>query len=257
VRRKTLRWAALALALAGLTCRDDHPIGPGAAGRAVFDVRAFALFAPGDPPVPVESLEVVFRRSDESIASADTVDLAAAAQGDSFVVSLDVPLDETPQASSPGAFGGGIDWVRRRQGAPPGANAPWPPGAYVGPGRATAFCWCQPLARGRAAAPCATCTTRGAARWASWGSSERRGGEVGPVNSATMTGAPLIRDSTWVYAETPTHLRDSVRVGVVPPPAQLVTVSGGGQSGPPGLALRPRSRSACSTPSAAAIRATQ
>jgi len=143
VRRKTLRWATLALALAGLTCRDNDLIGPGAAGRAAFDVGAFALFAPGDPPVPVESLEVVFRRSDESIALADTIDLAAAAQGDSFVVSLDVPLDETPQdfLLTLRAFGGGVDWYAA--GGPvtlaQGPNDPLAPVVtYVGPGAGAA-----------------------------------------------------------------------------------------------------------------------
>ena len=63
MRRRTLRWATLALALAGLTCRDADPIGPRAPGRAAFDVSGLALFAPGDPPVPVESLEVVYREA--------------------------------------------------------------------------------------------------------------------------------------------------------------------------------------------------
>jgi plastocyanin len=51
------------------------------------------------------------------------------------------------------------------------------------------------------------------------------------VGSARITGRVPVRDSTWVYAETPTHLRDSVLVRVVPPPAQLQKQSGDNQTG--------------------------
>ncbi|HXV90004.1 MAG TPA: Ig-like domain-containing protein, partial [Gemmatimonadales bacterium] len=252
MRRKTLRWAALALALAGLTCRDNHPIGPGAAGRAVFDVRAFALFAPGDPPVPVESLDVVFRRTDESLAFADTVDLAAAAQGDSFVVSLDVPLDETPQdfLLTLRAFGGGIDWYEADTvvALAQGANAPLAPlGRYVGPGaNAASVLLVIPTTRvvGGVATPLSAIVHDSSGAPLSGVPVGFRVGNAGVatvsgalLNSATVTGAQPIRDSTWVYAETPTHLRDSVRVHVVPPPTTLDSVSGGGQAGPPGVPL--------------------
>ena len=252
MRRKTLRWAALALALAGLTCRDNHPIGPGAAGRAVFDVRAFALLAPGDPPVPVESLEVVFRRTDESIAFADTVDLAAVAQGDSFVVSLDVPLDETPQdfVLTLRAFGGGTDWYAA--GGPvtlvQGANDPVAPVVtYVGPGaNAASVLLVIPTTRmvGGVATPLSAIVHDSSGtplsgvpvgfRVANAAVASVSGALL---NSATLTAAQPIRDSTWVYAETPTHHLDSVRVHVVPPPTTLDSVSGGGQAGPPGVPL--------------------
>ena len=41
------------------------------------------------------------------------------------------------------------------------------------------------------------------------------------LNAATVTGRLNTRDSAWLVAETPTHRRDSVRIRVVPPPAQL------------------------------------
>jgi plastocyanin len=51
------------------------------------------------------------------------------------------------------------------------------------------------------------------------------------ATTATLTAALSLRDSLWVVAETPTHLRDSTRVHLLPQPAQLVKVSGDGQSG--------------------------
>ena len=45
------------------------------------------------------------------------------------------------------------------------------------------------------------------------------------------------RDSAWVVAETPTHLKDSTKVHVIPPAATLVMVSGDGQSGPINVVL--------------------
>src|SRR5574341_157086 len=57
------------------------------------------------------------------------------------------------------------------------------------------------------------------------------------LNTALLTGRVPVRDSTWVYAELPTHLLDSIRVAVVPPPASLVLASGNAQTGPVGVAL--------------------
>ena len=40
--------------------------------------------------------------------------------------------------------------------------------------------------------------------------------------TATFTGKTNVRDSIWVVAETPTHINDSTRVHIIPPPAALV-----------------------------------
>src|SRR5262249_53501777 len=48
--------------------------------------------------------------------------------------------------------------------------------------------------------------------------------------TGTFKGSTGIRDSVWLYVETPTHLRDSTRIHVIPPPSQLVKISGDSQS---------------------------
>src|SRR5437763_70074 len=49
--------------------------------------------------------------------------------------------------------------------------------------------------------------------------------------TATLTAARSLRDSVWVVAETPTHLKDSTRVHLIPQPAQLLKVAGDNQGG--------------------------
>ena len=44
--------------------------------------------------------------------------------------------------------------------------------------------------------------------------------------TALFTGKPALRDSVWVVAETPTHLKDSTQVHIVPPAAALLKKSG-------------------------------
>jgi plastocyanin len=251
LRRRIITWASLALALSGLTCRDA-PTGIAGVGSAALDFSAFALQAPGDPPVPVDSIEVRFLRTDQTVAAAETLALASYAQGDSFVVQIEVTLDQTPQLFdvTVRVFGGGFDWytgtapVQLASGATTNAAIPV---LYVGPG-ATAdsvriqFASAARFIGGTAAPVTATVYDNNTPVTGVPVGYLVGNGAVATLSGQTLTQATLtaqtpVRDSTWVYAETPTHLRDSIRVRVVPPPAQLVTVSGGGQSGPPGQPL--------------------
>ncbi len=56
--------------------------------------------------------------------------------------------------------------------------------------------------------------------------------------TATLTASPAVRDSVWLVAETPTHLKDSARVQIVPPAASLAKISGDNQTGIIGAALK-------------------
>ena len=244
-------WAGLGLALSGLTCRDA-PTGIAGVGSAALDFSAFAFQAPGDPPVPVDSVEIRFIRTDLTVAAAETLSLASYAQGDSFVVQLDVPLDQTPQDFDVvvRAFGGGSDWytgsatVQLVSGA--SVSAPIQT-QYVGPGVSADSVRIQfaPAARfiGGTVAPVTAVvydnnTPVGGVPVGYLAANAAIAAVSNPsLASASITAQTPVRDSTWIYAETPTHLRDSIRVRVVPPPAQLLTVSGGGQSGPAGQPL--------------------
>jgi hypothetical protein len=64
-------------------------------------------------------------------------------------------------------------------------------------------------------------------------------GSVTPAYlSASFTAAATVRDSVWVVAETPTHLRDSTRIHIIPPAAILQKVSGDAQTAVLGAVLK-------------------
>jgi len=251
VRRRSLAWAGLALALFGLTCRDDRLTGPGGPAFAALDVSALVTLGPGDPPVPADSIQITFVRTDQSVALDTIRALAPAAQGDSFLLALDVPLIQTPEdlTLTLRAFGGGYDWYAGTSVVQLVAGATTPATVvpqYVGPGaNADSVRIVLPSTRlvgGVAVTVAATVFGPGG---------PVAGVPVGfsvandlvasvsgqQLDVATVTGTQPLRDSTWVIAEIPTHLRDSVRVAVVPPPAQIELVSGAGQSGSWGVPL--------------------
>lgn len=251
MHRRSLAWAGLALALFGLTCRDDRLTGPGRPAYAVLDVSALALAGPGDPPVPADSVQITFIRTDESIALDTIRALAPAAQGDSFLLSLDVPLVATPEdlTLTLRAFGGGYDWYAGSSTVQLVAGATTPATVvpqYVGPGAtADSVRIVVPTPRlvgGVAVTVTATVfgpsgPVAGVPVGFSVGNEQVASISGQQLDVATLTGAQPLRDSTWVIAEIPTHLRDSVRVIVVPPPAQLQLVSGAGQAGSWGVPL--------------------
>jgi len=252
VRRRSLVWAGLALALSGSTCRDSRLTGPGARAHTAIDLSAFAVAAPGDPPVPIDSFDVTLLRSDQSVALDTAVTRAAVAEGDSFVVRLSVPLAQETEdlLLALRAFGSGVDWytassaVRLVAGQVTTANLL---ATYVGPGAAADSVRLQLAAtRLLGGVPVSV-----AAVVYGPGGTPVPGVPVGYrvtdatvaslsgalLNTATLTGAQPVNGSTWLVARTPTGLLDSVLISIVPPPAQLVTVGGDGQTGPPDVPL--------------------
>ena len=244
--------ASCALALFVITCTERSLTGPDGLGVAALNLSAFA--APGGG-VPAESLEITLQRSvDQSLALDSVLPLAlAAANGDSAVVKLSVVLRQSPEdfLLSVRAFGGGITWYRGSSPVRITARATATPAAlvvqYVGPGANAARI---------AMAPTDTTAVGGvpfALRAVVYDSGETAISGV-PVGyrvsdptlagvtyptpySATFTGTSGVRDSVWVIAETPTHVKDSTRVYIVPPATALQKSSGDLQSSVVGAPL--------------------
>ena len=233
--------ASCALALLVITCTERSLTGPHNLGVAALNLSAFA--APGGG-VPVESLEITLQRpGDKSTALDSVLPLAlAATKGDSAVVKLNVLLRQSPEdfLLSVRAFGGGITWYSGSSPIRIAAGAAAAPAAlvvqYVGPGANA----------GRVAmAPTDTTAVGGvpfALRAVVYDSGETTisgvpmgyrvsdttlaGVTYSTPYSATFTGKPGVRDSVWVVAETPTHVKDSTQVHIVPTiPVGVVTIA--------------------------------
>jgi hypothetical protein len=133
--------AGLGLALVILTCTERSATGPKPPGIAALDFSAWATHVAGQPPIPVDSLEITLRRhADGSVAfdrfygfRTDTL------KTDSAVVRLDITLLQSTETFDivVRAFGGGLDWYRFTGAVQLSANATARPllaGVYVGPG---------------------------------------------------------------------------------------------------------------------------
>ena len=246
--RRILRiGAGSALALVFVTCTEQTLTGPRGTGAAALNVAALAPQASG-LPVPVDSLEITLQRpADESVALDSVFALPRdTAKGDSAVIKLNVVLRKNPEdfLLSIRAFGGGITWYT--------ASSPLKIAAgalavrttlvvrYVGPGANAAHI---------VVGPTDTTVVGGVPfplRAAVFDSGQQviTGVPVGyrvsdPTKAsiayptpytATFTGRTVLRDSVWVVAETPTHLKDSTRVYIVPLATGLQKVSGDAQS---------------------------
>jgi plastocyanin len=253
--RRTLRiGAGLGLALFILTCTDRSITGPPRSGHVAFNLSGWASAAPGTPLVPVDSLEITFTRADGSVARTQRLGFPNLLSSDSVVIRADVPLRQNPETFSVALrlFGGGIDWFRYTgvlRLAAGGTAQPPLSGLYVGPGANAARVVMRPVDT------TAIGGTAFALRALAFGplgdsivgvpigyrlSNPTRGAVTYPTaTTATLTAALSLRDSLWVVAETPTHLRDSTRVHLIPQPAQLVKLAGDNQSGLLSKALNP------------------
>jgi plastocyanin len=246
VRRALRIGVGLGLALLIITCTDRNLTGPLRAGRAAFNLSGWASAAPGTPVIPIDSLEITFSRADGSVALVQRLAFPNLLSSDSVAIRTDVPLRLNPETFTVALrlFGGGIDWFRY-QGklqltAGGTAQAPLS-GLYVGPGATAARVVMRPI---DTTAIAGTVLALRALAFGPLGDSivgvpigyRLTNPTLGAVTyptatTATLTAALSLRDSVWVVAETPTHLRDSTRVHLIPQPAQLVKVSGDGQSG--------------------------
>jgi hypothetical protein len=243
VRRNLRNGAGLALALFTLTCTDRAPLGPGRHGGAAFDFAALLAHAPGDPPVPTDSVRITVRRLSDDVLLTDTSVALAGFPGtaDSAQVTLDIEMNSNTEAVTIAVVvrGNGATWYTGSTTATLTAGQTVRASnltlAYVGLGfdaDSVRIQWTPvPLLGG-------AFRTASAAVWVPGGilSGVPVGYRIGntavasldnaTVNAVRVTGAMPVRDSTWLYAETPTHLKDSIRIVVVPPPAQLLKISG-------------------------------
>ena len=247
--RRTLRiGAGLGLALVVITCTERGLTGPHHPGSAAFDFSAWAPAAtvPGAAPVPIDSLEIVLQRaSDGSVAldkrygfNPDTL------KGDSLVVNVD--LSQSPEAFTITIrmYGGGIDWYHFTGSVDVTAGAiarPSITGQYVGTGANATRVVIRPAdttAVGGTVVPLRALafdalgdSITGVPIGYRLGDSTRGSVTYPTPYSASLTVARSLRDSVWVVAETPTHLKDSTRVHLIPQPAQLIKVAGDNQTG--------------------------
>ena len=249
--RRALRiGAGLWLALVVITCTERSLTGPGhpGSGGAAFDFSAWAPAAtlPGTAPVPIDSLEIILQRaSDGSTAldqrygfRPDTL------KGDSLVVKVDLSQSLETFTITVRLYGGGIDWYHFTGSVDVTAGATARPsiiGQYVGPGANATRVVIGPV---DTTAVGGTAFALRAQAYDAVGNSitgvpigyrlgdTTRGSVVYPTPyTATLTAARSLRDSVWVVAETPTHLKDSSRVHLIPQPAQLLKVAGDNQGG--------------------------
>jgi plastocyanin len=245
--------AGLGLAFLILTCTNERVAGPRRPGGLSLDLRSFAApAAKGEPDIPVDSIRATLLRSDESVAFDSSFRVRRDTLADSAVLRLSVPLNQSSETFSLDvqAFGAGIVWYRLTTPLTlaEGSNVTPPPftATYVGPGAGAARV--QMLPADTTALGGATFSLHAAVFDSSGApvpgvpigyrlSDSTRGSLSVSYLTATFTGSSTLRDSLWIVAETPTHLRDSTRVHLLPPPTTLQKVSGDGQTGPVNVAL--------------------
>ena len=243
VRRLRGVAAGFGLTLLTVTCTETTVTGPERA--AVARLNFSSLAAPvGGAPVPVDSLEIELKRAADGSVALDTVVgfSSAATTGDSAVVRLNVHLRQSPEdfLLSVRAFGGGITWYTATASVRLSASSAAAPTAltvqYVGPGANAARIAIAPTDTtvvGGIPFPLHASVYDVAGKPISgvpvgYRVSDTSGASVVYLTpyTALFTGKPALRDSVWVVAETPTHLKDSTQVHIVPPAAALLKKSG-------------------------------
>lgn len=239
--------AGVVLALLLVTCTDKNVTGPAGYGSAALDLRAFeAGPQPGMPDIPLDSVRVILRRLPGLDSAAGQVfhlqsDTLAA---DSFRVDLSVSLKTDPESFqiTVSAYGGNTVWyvASDTTSISSGGQSPARLAAkYVGPGAGATSVTLAPVdttVTGGQPIALRVTVDSGATPLANvpvgiLSSDTTRGKVSQPTFTAgVFTGKNGIRDSVWLVVETPTHLKDSTRIHIVPPPSQLVKISGDSQT---------------------------
>lgn len=237
--------AGFLLALVIVTCTDKDVTGPRGHGVAALNLSAFQPEAtPGSPQLPLDSLRISLLRIPGLTSAFDTVFSLHADTTDSLVVDLNVVLLESPEKFqlTIQAYGGGTVWyqasdttiITSGETASPRLLA-----TYVGPGAHATGVTMGPrdttVTGGQAVALRVVVDSAGtpiANVPVGFSSGDTTKGKV--TQPTLITGSFLgknnIRDSVWLYVVTPTHLRDSTRIHIVPPPSQIVKISGDSQT---------------------------
>lgn len=239
--------AGVFLALLLVTCTDKNVTGPARYGSAALDLRAFEGGPqPGMPDIPLDSVRVILRRLPSLDSAAGEVfhlqsDTLAA---DSFRVDVSVSLKADPESFqiTVFAYGGNTIWyvASDTTSISSGGQSPARMTArYVGPGAGATSVTLAPqdtTVTGGQAVTLRVTVDSGATVLANVPVGILSGDTTkGKVTQPTYTGGVFtgksgIRDSVWLYVETPTHLRDSTRIHIVPPPSQIVKISGDSQT---------------------------
>ena len=230
------------LVLLVITCVDQTLTGPHLQARAALNLSALAPQG-GAAPVPFDSIEITLARAqDQSIALDTLLGFRGDTSGDSAVVRLNVVLRQSPEAFllSVRAFGGGITWYTASSSLQIAVGAQVAPATllvqYIGPGANAARVTMGPVdttAVGGITFPLRA-TVYDSGGKAITGvpvgyrvSDTTRASVAYPTAyAATLTGKATVRDSVWVVASTPTHLKDSTRVHIVPPATALIKKAG-------------------------------
>ena len=236
--------AGFCLALFIVTCTDKSVVGPRASGTAALDLRAFASPAqPGMPNIPLDSVRVVLQRLPGLDTAANKVFPLSVVTADSLKVDLSVSLNTDPESFvvTVSAYGGNAIWYVATDTTSISTKAPATPilGArYVGPGAGATSVTLAPrdtTVVGGQAVTLRITVDSGAVPLSSVPvgllSGDSTKGKISQptATGGVFTGATGVRDSVWMYVETPTHLRDSTRIHIVPPPSQLKKISGDSQ----------------------------
>jgi plastocyanin len=254
VRRAFQLGAGLVLALVILTCTHDRVTGPARPGGLAFTLDALLAGAPGQPTIPLDSLRITLRRPTETtFAYAKTVPVRGdTLAGDSVVLKLDVELQQNTEdfILDVTAYGANISWYALTATVQLTAGSTARPAAfvarYIGPGYNAKRVQVLPVdtsAIGGTTFPLRNVvfdSSNVPIPGVPVGyrlSDPTRGSIAQSYLTSSFTGSTTVRDSVWVIAETPTHLRDSTRIHVRPPAATLQKVSGDSQSGVIGGAL--------------------
>ncbi|HXH62608.1 MAG TPA: Ig-like domain-containing protein, partial [Gemmatimonadales bacterium] len=247
--------AGFALALLIVTCTDKDVTGPLKRTTATFDVRALASPGlPGEPDIPLDSIRVTFQDPATSTPALDSVihtrgDTIA---GDSLVLKLAVELLHNDESfiltiQTYGAnvvYYKAVDTLSLSIGVDP---HPALLAKYVGPGanamsvqiapRDTTVVGGQPMTMRATVLDSSEALIAGVPVGYRLSDSTRGVINHGSAIPTTFTGATNVRDSVWIVGETPTHLRDSTWIHIIPPPTQLLKVAGDSQGGTPSIIL--------------------
>ncbi|HEX9395025.1 MAG TPA: hypothetical protein VF923_10240, partial [Gemmatimonadales bacterium] len=233
---RAARFAGIAIAavapLVLATCRDGEPTGFGRIARASVNLASLASAAtPGQPNVPLDSIRVALTRVGDLAPALDTVLRARGdtIAGDSLVLRLQVQLRTDPENFSIAitTYGAGLTWYQASGTAVLSATKPATPvltAVYVGPGANAARVSVGPrdtvMLGGHTIGLRATVYDSSNAPIANVPvgyrlSDTTRGAVALPTYlTGTFTAAGAVRDSVWLIAETPTHLRDSTRIHI-------------------------------------------
>ncbi len=244
---------SLALLLA--TCQDKSATGPGRMARTSLDLSAFAaMTSTGAADVPLDSVRVVLTRLGDATPALDTVIHVRGDTigGDSLMIRLLVELQRDPETFTiaVSTYGAGIVWYQATGSAVLSASkiaAPVMTAVYVGPGANAARVSVSPrdtlMVGGRTIGLRAIVYDSSdkpiAGVPVGYRLSDTTRGKIALPTylTGTFTAAAAVRDSVWLVAETPTHLRDSTRIHIVPPPVQLLKAGGDSQSVLMGVAI--------------------